>query len=454
MHSNQVFSFMMVFALTGAIGAPAFSYAGDDPKGAAAMNARVQEIEKDRRASAARIEELRKTRDQKNPVPYDREITALRNHLLELQTEQQELTHKLKAGERKYNKVVRDETKVEELRAEVAELEAILPTAKKYDVSVIKEKIQFRKDEIERLEKRVGRKEKAYNRKLGDSMPSRKPDETPPAPVPTRKTLTDAEKMKLDECFAKGEALKKKVVSHFTKGQDLLRKNSPVTEELPIRESFERDIQSAYKEMQDSGMSRIWKVEATSYGSRVGLSKSRTADQLSKSRSSNSINEFFSTLAVDNGLLDLKTKEFEGVSQVPDSIEVGPKWTPGDYAAREKRATNASEIKKAAEAMLASGDPTPVRAVGGTPEENLQKTIENLTRCCSANMATLKYQPYQYTELTIYGAKFTPSSEACVTKADQVANTVSAKKDEAPTGYGASGLEREPAIPAEAAPAN
>lgn len=446
MHSKKISHVLFALTIACSFTAAGVSFAEEDPpvQGVEAMNAKIKELEDQKAMVKAKIESLRQEKKAGGDWrKIDPQITDLSNQLITIDQEKAPYVRKLKAGERKYGKVVRDETKIEELTEQakgwVKEMEGKTPAQQE----ALMEKVRLNRDEVHRLQARIKRKEKAFEKKIGEDMPERCDDtevfntktrKCDPKVAP-RKTLTDAEKMKLDECYTKGEALKKKVISHFSKGQEILKKNSPVIAERPIRDAFEGDVQDVINEMQASGVGKIWKVEATSYGSRVG-SKTRKADDLSLCRSENALSEFFGVLAVDHGMLAAKTNDFEGKTVLPKTIEIGSKWTPGDYDVKAKQKTTPEGVKKVAQEILAGSDPTPVRATGGTPAENLEQTINNLNACCSTNQATLKYQPYQYTEMTVYGAKFTPTSEACVTKADQVANTTTAKPVESDQGTG------------------
>lgn len=455
MHSGKfksglvLFSFIAIFATVSAARAD-----GDPVKGRKAIAIRMDELDGQIKKLDAEI----KAEEAKNE-PDETKLQSLNDQRSKLQGEFNTYRHKSKAADRKYDKVVRDETNAEKQQQIIDETAAELKkgvesgTLSQDQIAELQQKIQDATAEKKRLLDRVARKEKQYKKKVGEDMPDRceaplywndaakscLPKCTPPAvlnekgecEVP-RKVASDEDKKKLDECYTKDEKpIDVQMYAHFSLGKSEVPTGSTVPGDADLQSVFETNATAVQKALVDGGYSKIWKLDSTGYASRV-RGKTRTPAALSDERAKNATTSFtaFLKTPLEGEPRITETADLEKTNSTPDKIELGPNWTPDDYKVKSRRKITDKNrdalVTKYAQAILASKDPTPVKVIVNG-KADLEATKKKLAECCDMSEATLKYQPYQYTAIKVYGAKFTPNTEACTTKADQVVNTVSSK---------------------------
>jgi len=209
-------------------------------------------------------------------------------------------------------------------------------------------------------------------------------------------------------------------------------------EERKLAELFEKEVASIAKDLTSDSYGKIGSMRVTSYTSKVKFTKSnRTSQELADLRNKGAGNALFDELFLQSNIAreDAKLMSGTGASAtfdredtVPTEPSVGSDWRGGDYGAKEKLKVNDADIQKAAEAILASKDPTPVRVTSGTKEENLVATADKLRACCAYNEATLKYQPYQFSEVTVTLPKFDPTLATCTKVSATQINTAVGEK--------------------------
>lgn len=257
------------------------------------------------------------------------------------------------------------------------------------------------------------------------------------------KTAQDTRKRKIAACWDTSEAAstKKKIYSLFRMGESSVKLKTSENADIPVVNAedpaltayFQGQVSQADQALGDYG--RVSKVVATSYTSKVPYVKSKQTDaRLAKLRSQQSIQNLFAELSVDHSRTvgsdrDPRPADLDYASDVKEpsvkTVSVGPKWTLGEYERLVRKKVSPNDLLGAAKAILKNPDPSPVKATTGTSEERLTKTVAALKQCCALNQATLKYQPYQFTELTVTMPKFTPG--ACTLDSRKIAGSTSAK---------------------------
>ncbi len=366
-------------------------------------------------------------------------VAAKQAELDAILPEYREVRSQVNRGGKKYRKIVKKERRIEKLEEDIDELQASKAGKSPEEIAEINQTIDALEAKIVSKKNAVKRKEAKYEKITGDKAPSRNPSPTPspspsPSPIPPI-GMTEAEKRKELACWTREDApLKETVAVHFPIGSSTLVGSQEF--ETKVQDLFYLKTRAVADRIAQAGY-KIYKVEATSHASKVPHSKTGlTPAQLAEQRSKNASAHFFTNLSIGNengeNPLDLKSLDFEGALTVPPKgeVAVGPK-ADISYRTLAARKFTPEQMEKAlaanAKAIFAGKDPTPVR--GATEAE----TLENLRACCDTNLATVIFQPYQFTTLTFYGSKFTPDSDACIAKSTGVANTTGVKKiDETP----------------------
>jgi hypothetical protein len=370
----------------------------------------------------------------------EKKLAIYRANLQKASSERRSIERRLLASDRKYRKAVRDEEKVEDLIVDIAKAQQDEKLSEEQRTA----KIEGLQSQILALKDRVGRKERGYERKVGEEMPgsfgtrsTRSPggDEEAPGekvskvpsleidqpkpkldPYLNKNPVTDREKMKFEECWqGSARPTETSVFAHFPIGKSEIKRGGK-SEEDQLREIFDRDVLKVLDEMKSAGNQRVHRIEATGFASTIPM-RSKSLEMLSLERGDFAASNFFSTAGVDQGHLEMKAAGYETRVVPSKSPVVGPAWTPSDYSKLKATKVTDQDLRATAERILASSDPTPVKVEG-----NVEATIERLKACCSSSLATLKYQPYQFMELKIYGARFTPNSQSCIERSAQVSS--------------------------------
>jgi len=483
-----LFSFVAIFATVSAVRAD-----GDPVKGREAIAIRMDELDGQIKKLDAEI----KAEEAKNE-PDETKLQSLTDQRSKLQGEFNTYRHKSKAADRKYDKVVRDETEAAEIDQELAtkldELKKGVEGGtfsekkiKKYQRDI--QKLQKRKEFLVGEDGRVSRKEKQYEKKVHEDMPDRcrpplfwnnedrlcLPHCDPKTKVVNKETkecdakcdgdliqtadrkscmckvagevetngkcskvLPDSEKQKLDDCYLPVEEKPTATMYvHFGLGDDGIPDVWKGSNNVALKKTFIEYGDAVRKALTEGGYAKIGKLEATGYASRV-RGKTRTSEKLAEARAKRANTEL-------TGFLALPSDESQPVGSLSNlnltatpasPAEIGPAWEPADYQTlnrrvltdrnRDRLLTNYAQAmqKRYDDAIKAhkTPDPTPVLVPG-----DLEATKAKLAACCGATEATLKYQPYQFTEVKVYGVKFKPDLEACVKKSEEVANQTASK---------------------------
>lgn len=251
-----------------------------------------------------------------------------------------------------------------------------------------------------------------------------------PVPWVAPKTLTDDQKRELDSCWIKSDKpAGKPVVAFYSLGKDELPDGASLGDPKRLEELFEKSANEARRALFDGGYGKIAKVEATSSASQV-RGKTKTPEQLANIQSGNATSQLLALIKLkntENGPVIGELKSLESTVHHAGKITIGPKWVPADYVKLSKVKVTDAALTKAAEAIINSPDHTPIKVMEGSVADQLRGTKEKLRECCDMNAATLKYQPYQFTQIKIFGAKFAGNSETCIRDAKQIAAQRSVK---------------------------
>lgn len=252
------------------------------------------------------------------------------------------------------------------------------------------------------------------------------------------KELTAVEKRQLAGCWDEEHVTLKKIYSIYPLGKAEVKVKERADlaipggtdDEISSTEYFMDQVKQLNEELGPYG--RISRVMVSSYASRAPFNppkkrgeKTPTPRELAKMRSDEAVANLFAELAVDHNRsaesgLDPKPLGLPyrtSIRELDDpkkEITVGAAWAPGDVKnLSDDKIAEADYVRRAKEILAPKAPFTPVRALGGTPEENLAKTVANLKLCCRANKAALKFKPYQYSQIVVAMPKYTPDAPAC-----------------------------------------
>lgn len=375
-------------------------------------------------------------------------ITQLQNQRSAIAKEASTEKWRMKRSQKNFEKAEKKQGQVEELEDQINKLSDQVTAAIGNDerVKEIQTEISKLNDQLKAKRAAVNRREKRYEKRVGEPMPAvgRKAkaakiaEEVTAAIQPIDENMraalkantsqmgqssghseaTDREKKKLPECWPASEKqTKTSVFAHFPIGKSELEKAGSGPEEEKLRALFDQTVMASLDDVRNQGNERIAMIEAVGYASTIPM-RSKSNDQLSKDRAQFAVNNFFSTAMIDADAPGLQAPGYTTwVTESSDAVG-GPKWNPREYSSLKKNtAVTESDLRKAAEAVLASAEFTPVKVEG-----DVDATIAKIKLCCSANHATLKYQPYQFMELKIFGTKFTPESPECIARSKEIAD--------------------------------
>jgi hypothetical protein len=493
MHSNNFRSGILALTLAAVFAFPMLARAdGDKPVGKDAMNSLIEALVNTViPEETAKITKIQNDKSITDEDERQRQLDAAQAELDADKAKLAQLTHDSRAGERKYDKVIRDEKTIAEEQAKANELAKKLGdantagTISAEDAQEMRQQILDLNADVVRLQKRIGRKEKAYQKKIGAEMTARcaSPQVVDPAtntckscavfevytdhpetdteqfrlatcerkvcktkdevlnkvtgicalpPPPPKKTLTEAELRALDACYVKDFKPVGKVTTFFTLGKSNVPEGSKIANDANLEDVFDASANSIQSKLTAGDYGRIWKLEATGYTSRV-QGKIKSAE-LAEERASNASAALTAWLkfpddATKNPSIsetgDLKTNV---TKRTRDSdAETGPAWVGSEYTSLSNKKFTLAQLQAAAKKAAARifNDKKDISPVRGT---SVDETYKNLMACCSANLATLTYQPYQFTEITVYGSRFSAQAPGCVEAANKISNTTKTKE--------------------------
>jgi hypothetical protein len=450
MHSGKFSRPFLVFTSLAlvAISVPSFGEDGPkgrDVKGPVNIAYRILELREQKAALELKIEEI-KADESNSKELREAKIEAIQEKLRPIDSEIRLQVRRNKGAAKKFTKIERNEENSENLKAEIIDLIGEMDGKSPDEIKEIQKKIQAKREEMTRLENRVGRKEKAYTRKTGIDAPVRckegelRDPETntclPPIPVePVVVRPSNEALKKFPECWTRDEKpFAAKLSTTFPLGEDeLVRKGDPVApraDQIQVSEAFDKSVSDFVAKLPNASSVRYYKIVASSHASRVPMKNRSTTESIANSRSEGAEKAFFTSLALNHNQPSPPLSSDYAIEKVDFSnenpVEYGPKWPPANLAKMKQQPTDL-EIHAAADKMASGAapygnDPSPVIVPG-----DRVKTFLNLKQCCSKNGYALLYQPYQYSELTVYGETFTPDAEACARAWSQVSTNAGEK---------------------------
>lgn len=398
------------------------------------------------------IEEIRKDKKMTSDE-RERKMSLLEGQRRAVAKEAKSERWRLKRSQKNFEKAEGKQEDVDAMTAEINALAASSSAATPERRDEIQKEIVELSDRIKNKKEAIARRTKNYEKRSGGKMPAVGSEATKVAEpsnetekVTTEKSVTPVEKSSTGigensansvasqadlksfaECWTESrKAAETSVFAHFPIGKSELTRSGNSKEEDELRDIFDQTVLKSLGDVQKAGDQRISMIEATGYASKIPMRSKKSLDLLSLERGAFAVDNFFTTAAVDKGYTELKTPGF-ATHVLPARAPIGgPAWNPGEYESlKQNTKVTENDLRAAADRVLASSDFTPVKVEG-----DVDATMEKLKQCCSANRAALKYQPYQFMELKIYGSKFTPSSPECVVKSRGVATTTAVKATE------------------------
>jgi hypothetical protein len=409
------------------------------------MFKRIGELERvEIPAAKAEVEAIRKNKSFRTDEAREQMAANAEAKLNALKDESRGLKLRLQKAGKKSAKIDRDTAKIAANEKKIEQLQGLKAGKSAEEVAVLDDEIRGYNADNDSLRAKIKRKGKAYAKKTGETIEeSRGSNVVQPVVLPKIQTttLTDEEKRGIDGCWTPSDKpIGKTAVAFYSLGKDEVPDGAHLGEPEKLEALFEKsadDVRQALYDARSGSTAKIARIEATSSVSRVRGSKSAEALAAQRSRKANNrFNAFLKNpkegLAVDE-LNSFESKVGKGRTTVQ-----GPEWKPADYANLSKKKVTNEMLKKAATDIvdgkigsMVKGkfvpDYTPARVDVGTREEQINGTIEKLKDCCGTNAATLKYQPYQFTQIEVYGATYTPFAETCVRSTAQVGTQVGTK---------------------------
>jgi hypothetical protein len=207
--------------------------------------------------------------------------------------------------------------------------------------------------------------------------------------------------------------------AHFALGKSDLPEVLKEPNDSDLDGSFIEHGDEVRKELTAGGFDKIGDLKATGYASRVrGKTKTSTALATERGKMANTKLTGFLAMQTDEGKTFGNLVGMAPSSTAAKNVEAGPASKPGEYAVLSKKKPTPADIDAVATKIFERTgeykDETPVRG------KDLDETKKRLKACCDTNMATLKFQPYQYTKIEVFGVKFNASLDACVAKSKSI----------------------------------
>ncbi len=386
------------------------------------------------------------------------EISRLNTDLTPIDNELSDVSTRMRKGNNKVNAVIRKENRIRDLSEQnvglLADIQAAKDAGDTDEAARLQGIYDGNLDTIERKKGKIAKKKEKFEKAVGEKMGGDAPIIPMPRPslvMPVFKpTLTDRQKKEISGCWDLANPVTQDLFVYFPLGSRSVKTFGESDEFSAELKSQIRDLQRnlAYP---DSG--KINKVEITSYTSKVDFTKKgkdgkplQTQAELSSDRSTSAERGLFSNLMLagtSGYMIEDQTDDVYKKASV-EAPPIGPGWKPGDYGNLAKKKIDLKRDGKLIEARArelvndsessADANPTPARVIVFTDEgkvdveKSVTATMAALTKCCSKDRATLKYQPFQYSKITVSMPVFKPEAATCVA-AEKVTTTNSSKPE-------------------------
>jgi hypothetical protein len=495
MHSKKFLRGLLVLSLVATFAIPSVVIAAGDPpvRGAKAIREKVENLQgeierlnaelaatkRDPDATADDVQRIQDEIDAKNSQlgPYLHKKTAGERKIRKVLRNEKAIAVQ--------KKIIKDS---------LAELSKNAGTMSKTERERLQNKVQAAVIETKRLQDQSGRKKKQYRRRIGEAMPVhctepevRDPKENkcvpcgekevytpaadpngeatcvakvePPAPqasaVPPVVTTTPTKPLpednysslrKHDECYTpvNADQTPLEMVVYFEYGKhttpDLASNPKEGSNRDLLKRAFLAHGDQIRSELLQAGYDKIGKLDATGHASKIGGSGANSPNaKLAFARADEADTALLGFLSLPSNdekpvgsIVNLASNQTPAVP-----VGQGPKGTSKDYQMLEGRKVTSKDIEAKAKEILhaceTGAGKNPVCVPDPKEPDLLKSATKKLTECCSANQATLKYQPFQYTEIKVYGVKFKPDLPACTQIAKGVSDaTVTKPVDEEP----------------------